>query len=122
VEPLWWPDKPVLEVKVEGNITSREQAFTLSEEVVNQIEASGYQHVIVILDLTPLGQSPTGAALLGGNLPKTYKIEHLILVNAPGVLRIATIPLFQLRNKLHFVDSEVVAHDKAVQLLARLPN
>ena len=121
MEHEWWPDKPVLEVKVEGKIDNREQAFALSAQVVDQIEKSMYKHVIVVLDLTALGQSPTGAALLGGNLPRTHKIEHLVMINAPAVLRIATVPLFKLRHKLHFVDGGTAAHDKAIQLLAKLP-
>jgi hypothetical protein len=117
----WWTAQPVLEVTVEGGIETREEAFDLAQSMVAQIEQSGYKHLIVILDLTSLGQSPSGAALLGGNLPKTYKIEHMVLINAPHLLRLATMPIFKLRNKLHFVTSSDEAYRKTNDLLKRLP-
>ena len=121
MEPKWWPNQPVLEVKIEGNITDREQAFGITKQMVDDIESSKYSHVIVILDLTALGQSPSGAALLAGNLPQTYKIEHLVMINAPSLFRVATMPLFHLRNKLHYVSSQSEANEKARDLLPRLP-
>ncbi len=122
MEPKWWPNQPVLEVKIEGNITDREQAFGITKQMVDDIESSKYSHVIVILDLTALGQSPSGAALLAGNLPQTYKIEHLVMINAPSLFRVATMPLFHLRNKLHYVGSQSEANKKANDLLPKLRN
>ncbi len=122
MEPKWWPNQPVLEVKIEGNITDREQAFGITKQMVDDIESSKYSHVIVILDLTALGQSPSGAALLAGNLPQTYKIEHLVMINAPSLFRVATMPLFHLRNKLHYVGSQAEANKKANELLPKLRN
>ena len=118
----WWPDQPVLEVKIEGSIADRDQALGITKQMVDDIEASKYQHVIVILDLTALGQSPSAAALLAGNLPQTYKIEHLVMINAPGLFKVATMPLFSLRNKLHYVSSQSEATTKANALLPRLRN
>jgi hypothetical protein len=117
----WWPNQPVLEVKIEGNIADRDQAFSVTKQMVDDIESSKYRHVIVILDLTALGQSPSAAALLAGNLPQTYKIEHLVMINAPSLFRVATMPLFTLRNKLHYVGSDSEANKKANELLPRLP-
>jgi hypothetical protein len=122
MEHKWWPNQPVLEVKIEGNIADRDQAFGFTKQMVDAIEALPYRHVIVILDLTALGQSPSGAALLAGNLPQTYKIEHLVMINAPGLFKVATMPLFHLRNKLHYVSSQSEATAKANALLPRLRN
>jgi hypothetical protein len=121
LEHKWWEGRPVLEVTVEGGISTREEAFTLADTIVTQIEQSVYRHVIVILDLTSLGGSPSGATLIGGNLPKTLKIEHLIMVNAPSLLKVVTMPLFMLRNKLHYVESRAEANKKANDLMPRLP-
>ncbi|MEP7289025.1 MAG: hypothetical protein ABI947_24995 [Chloroflexota bacterium] len=122
MEHQWWPGQPVLEVNVQGSIANREQAYALSKSMVDQIEGSNYKHVIVILDLTALGQSPSAAALLGGNLPETLKIEHLVMINAPGLFRFATMPLVHLRHKLHFVNSAAAAKAKATELLPKLQN
>ena len=121
IEHAWWPDEPVLDVRVNGAITTREQALALTQGMVNEIEAVAYVHVIVILDLSGLVNSPAAGALLAGSLPQTYKIEHLIMINAPGMLRMATMPLIQLRNKLHFMGSMADARRKATELLPRLP-
>ena len=121
IEHAWWPDQPVLDVRVNGAITTREQALALTQGMVNEIEAVAYVHVIVILDLSGLVNSPAAGALLAGSLPQTYKIEHLIMINAPGMLRMATMPLIQLRNKLHFMGSMADARRKATELLPRLP-
>lgn len=121
MENRWWPGQPVLEVTVNGTIANREQAFALTKSMVDSIEASDYEHVIVILDLTQLGQSPSAATLLGGSLPETYKIEHLVMINAPMLLRMAAGALIQLRNKLHFVGNANAAKAKATELLPRLP-
>jgi hypothetical protein len=75
----WWEGQPVLEVNVTGGISNREEAFELAKSMVDQIESSGYRQVVVILDLTELGRSPSAAALIGGNLPETLKIEHLVM-------------------------------------------
>jgi|GEM_PF-1133030 len=121
MENQWWQGQPVLEVAVGGNITTREQAFTLSKTIVDDIEASHYPHVIVILDLSKLGQSPNAASLIGGNLPQTNKIEHLVMINAPMLFRMATMPLVHLRDKLHFLGNPAAAKVKAQELLPRLP-
>lgn len=117
----WWPDQPVLEVEMSGSIATRDQAYQLTKSMVDEIEASGYPHVIVILDLTALGQSPSASSLLAGSLPETMKIEHLVMINAPQLFRLAAMPFFHLRNKLHFVDGETAAQAKAKSLLPRLP-
>jgi hypothetical protein len=117
----WWPEQPVLHITINGSITQREQAFALATLIVDSIEASGYAHVIVILDMTALGQSPSATALLAGNLPETMKIEHLVMINAPGMFRMATMPLLHLRHKLHYVTAAAAATTKAQELLPRLP-
>ncbi len=117
----WWPDQPVLEVAVQGSISNRDEAYQFTKSMVDQIEASHYRHVIVILNLTALGSSPSAAALLAGNLPETLKIEHLIMIGAPMLFRLAAMPFAHLRNKIHFVGSESEAKTKANQLLPRLP-
>lgn len=122
MENQWWADQPVLEVKVTGGISSREQAYQLTKSMVDDIETSAYPHVIVILDLSSLGQSPSAAALLGGNLPETLKIEHLVLIKAPFLFKMAAMPFAHLRDKLHFVDNPAQAKAKATQLLPRLPH
>ena len=116
----WWEGQPVLEVNVKGGISNRDEAFNLAKSMVDQIEQSGYPHVIVILDLSDLGRSPSAAALIGGNLPETLKIEHLVMVNAPGIFRIVTMPFRHLRNKLHFVSSQADAAEKARSLLPKV--
>ena len=121
IEHAWWPNQPVLEVKVNGSITTREQALALTKGMVDEIEAAVYNHVIVILDLSGLVNSPAAGGLLAGSLPQTYKIEHLVMINAPGMLRMATMPLIQLRNKLHFLGNTADAKRKATELLPRLP-
>jgi hypothetical protein len=122
VEYRWWPNQPVLTVTLRGGISNREQAYALAKTIVDQIEGSGYPHVIVILDLTDLASSPAAAALLAGAIPETLKIEHLIMIKAPGLLRLATLPLIQLRGKLHFVDSAEAANSKSSELLPKLPS
>ena len=117
----WWPGQPVFEVSVTGGVANREQAFNLAKTMVDQIEGSGYPHVIVILDLSDLGQSPSAAALLGGALPETPKIEHMILINAPLLMRLAASAFVHLRDKLHFVKNRSQADAKAQTLLFRLP-
>jgi hypothetical protein len=77
---VWWPDKPVLEMTVRGSITDRTQAFALAEGIVDQIESTKYSHVILVLDLNELGRSPSAAVLLGGALPETNRIEHLVMM------------------------------------------
>lgn len=121
IEHSWWPEQPVLAVTVKGAITTRDEALALTQRMVTEIERASYAHVIVILDLTGLVNSPAAGALLAGSLPQTFKIEHLVLVNAPGMLRMATMPLIQLRNKLHFLGSIADARRKATELLPRLP-
>ncbi len=116
----WWPNQPVLEVSVNGNIANRDQAHAITKSMVDDIEASHYRHVIVILDLSALGSSPSATALLAGNLPETMKIEHLIMVNAPGLFRLATMPFVHLRNKIHFVRSSKEAMEKADALLGQM--
>ncbi|MHB8626954.1 MAG: hypothetical protein ACYDBJ_22245 [Aggregatilineales bacterium] len=116
----WWPGQPVLNVQVQGTIANRDQAYTLAQSMVGALEASAYAHVIVILDLTALGGSPSAAILLGGNLPPTNRIEHLVLINAPGMFRMAALGMIHLRNKLHFVGNAADAKRKATELLARL--
>ncbi len=117
----WWPGQPVLQVMVDGKIENRDQALALTKSMVDDIEASNYAHVIVILDLSALGGSPSAAALLGGNLPETFKIEHLVMVRAPFLLRMAGAGFPQLRGKLHFVDNAAAARTKATELLPKLP-
>ena len=121
MENRWWPDQPVLEVRVAGSITTREQAVALTKSMVDSIEASHYAHVIVILDLSALGQSPSAATLLGGNLPETNKIEHLVLINAPFLFRMAGSAVPTLRGKLHFEGNDPAAQAKARSLLPKLP-
>lgn len=118
----WWPGQPVLSVTVIGTITNRDQAYTLAQAMVGALEASAYAHVIVILDLTALGGSPSAAVLLGGSLPPTNKIEHLVLINAPGMFRMAAMGMLHLRGKLHFVGNAADAKRKATELLPRLPH
>jgi hypothetical protein len=117
----WWPEQPVLNVTVTGTITNRDQAYSLAQSMVRQLEASAYAHIIVILDMTALGGSPSAAVLLGGSLPPTNKIEHLVLIKAPGMFRMAALGMIHLRNKLHFVGSSEDAKRKATELLPRLP-
>ena len=117
----WWPAQPVLEVEVNGAISTRAQAYELTKTMVDDIEQSGYPHVVVILDLTSLGQSPSATTLLAGSLPETLKIEHLVMVNAPQLFRLAAMPFIHLRNKLHFVSSLSAGRAKATDLLVRLP-
>src|SRR5262245_20222577 len=121
MEHEWWPDQPVLDVAVKGSIANRDQAYQFTKSMVDEIEASRYRHVVVILDLSDLGKSPSAAALVAGNLPETLKIEHLILIRASMLFRLAAMPFAQLRNKIHFVGSHDEANTKANQLLARLP-
>jgi hypothetical protein len=121
IEAAWWQDEPVLEVTLNGSIENREQAFRLTQVIVNAIEASPYQHVVVILDLSKLGQSPTAASLLAGNIPETLKIEHLVMINAPLLIRMAVTPFVHLRGKLHFEGSARAAEQKAEALRKRLP-
>jgi hypothetical protein len=121
MEHEWWPGQPVLEVAVKGAIANREQAYQFTKSLVDEIEASAYRHVVVILDLSALGSSPSAAALLAGNLPETMKIEYLIMVRAPMLFRLAAMPFAELRNKIHFVGSQSEAKTKADDLLARLP-
>jgi len=122
MEYKWWPDqKAVLEVAVEGEIKTRDQAFEMAKGIVDQIEASTFPHVILVWDLSKMGNAPSAAALLGGALPKTNKIEHLVMVNAPGGFKLAAMPLFHLRHKLHFVDTGAQASAKARELLPKLP-
>ena len=117
----WWPGQPVLNVTVTGTIANRDQAYTLAQSMVGALESSEFKHVIVILDLTALGGSPSAAVLLGGSLPPTNKIEHLVLINAPGMFRMAALGMIHLRNKLHFVGNAADAIRKASELLPRLP-
>jgi hypothetical protein len=117
----WWPGQPVLNVTVTGSIANRDQAFALAKSMVDELEASAYKHAIVILDMTALGGSPSAAVLLGGSLPPTNKIEHLVMINAPGMFRMATMGMFHLRGKLHFVGNTAEAKQKATELLPRLP-
>lgn len=118
----WWAEqKPVLEVAVEGAITSRDQAFTMAKGIVDQIESSTFPHVVLIWDLSKMGNAPSAAALLGGALPQTNKIEHLVMINAPMAFKLAAMPMFHLRNKLHFVDNAAQATAKARELLPKLP-
>lgn len=119
-ELSWWNNQPVLAVKVANNIANREQAYKVAQAMIGQLEASDYKQVVVILDLTALGQSPSAAVLLGGNFPKTDKIEHLIMINASWFVRLATMPMLELRNKLHFVSTPKEAQDKANELLLKL--
>jgi len=121
IEHAWWLNQPVLEVRVNGAITTREEAYALTQGMVTEIESVSYPHVIVILDLSGLVNSPAAGGLLAGSLPQTYKIEHLVMINAPGMLRMATMPLIQLRNKLHFLGNSVDAKRKVTELLPRLP-
>lgn len=116
----WWPNQPVLEVHLTGAIDNREQAYSVASTVVREIEASVYPHVVVILDLTALKKSPSAVALLAGSLPETIRIEHLILIGAPALARIATLPFKDLREKIHFV-SRADTPSLASQLLPRLP-
>lgn len=120
IAAAWWQDEPVLEVQLNGSIEHREHAFKLTQVIVNAIEASSYQKVIVILDLTAMGQSPSAATLLAGNIPETFKIEHLVMVNAPMLIRMAVMPLVHLRGKLHFEGSPRAAEQKAELLIKRL--
>ncbi len=117
----WWAGQPVFEIHAQGNIQTREEALKLTKTMVDAIEASSYMHVVVLLDLTGLGQSPATAALLSGSLPATDKIEHLILVNAPMLMRMAAMPFVQLRDKIHFVSSFSDAQSQARTLAAQLP-
>jgi hypothetical protein len=121
VENQWWSGQPVLQVTVSGKIDNRDQALALTKSMVDDIEASSYAHVIVILDLTALGGSPSAAVLLGGSLPQTYKIEQLVMVKAPFLFRMAGAGFPQLRGKLHFVDQVSDARTKATELLSKLP-
>jgi hypothetical protein len=121
MEHQWWPDQPVLEVAVQGSIANRDDAYQFTKSMVDEIEGSPYRHVVVILDLSALGNSPSAAALLAGNLPETLKIEHLILIRASMLFKLAAMPFAQLRNKIHFVGSQNEAKAKADQLLSRLP-
>lgn len=117
----WWPEKPVLELPVVGSIASREQALATTQAMVDDIEASSYKHVIVILDLSKMERSPSATALLAGALPKTDKIEHLVIVGAPFLFKMAAAPLVHLRNKIHFVDNAEAGRSKATGLISKLP-
>jgi hypothetical protein len=120
IEAAWWQDEPVLEVKLNGSIENRDQAFRLTQVIVNAIEGSSYQKVIVILDLSALGKSPSAAALLAGNIPETFKIEHLVMVNAPMLIKMAVMPFVHLRGKLHFESNQRAAEQKAESLRKRI--
>lgn len=122
IEACWWQDQPVLEVKVNGSIENRDQAYQLTKTIVDAIEASNYKQIVVTLDLTALGQSPSTATLLAGNIPETFKIQHLVFVNAPMLIRMAVVPLLHLRGKLHFEGSAAGAERKAESLLKAISN
>jgi hypothetical protein len=117
----WWREQPVLEIIIDTTINTRDEAYQISKLMVDQIEESGYPHVIVILDLSPLKSAPSATTLLSGSLPETLKIEHLILVNAPTLFRFAVLPFAHLRDKIHFVSSSDLAHEKTFALLPQLP-
>jgi hypothetical protein len=116
----WWPEKPVLEARISGAIKDRNEALDNVKTMVAQLEQCPYQQVIVVIDLSELGNSPSAGALLATSLPQTNRIAHLVFIKTPPLFRMAALPLLHLRDRLHFMDNATAAKDKIAQLLPKL--